>query len=430
MINKLNQFIDSRLVVSQPQYTLISFFLLINYVFFIHFQQKGFLLTWPFITILHGVTVLMCAATIFRSQWPNLLKAAFPIYWYTFIMYCLIFFPALLFLISGSSLIAIMNILLSSFLLIITTYWLDSMILLLVGSSLAFIVFYSVIQIHYQYPLVYFMRGLDFLLGHPGAAWFYLWTVIVAVFFSRNIAKNRENLQLKKQINAMRIVAGSVAHELRTPLLTINSGVKSTLDFLKSINTEPTAIDKKHHQQRALKVAKNEITAANTMIDMLLMNLNQRVFQDYYESFYIKDCVNCVLTRYPFQSAVERQKVTFRCENNFKLTGNKTMLIHVFFNLIKNSLYFIKAAEKGDICISAIQKVDQYQIIVRDTGLGIDADVLPYIFDQFFSRRKNGAGLGLSFCKMIIKQFGGNIQCQSQLHEYTEFTLTFPVKGG
>jgi len=53
--------------------------------------------------------------------------------------------------------------------------------------------------------------------------------------------------------------------------------------------------------------------------------------------------------------------------------------------------------------------------------------MLPKIFDRFFSSTHHGSGIGLAFCKLVMQAYGGNITCQSQQGEFTEFVLSFPV---
>ncbi|MDF4957050.1 response regulator, partial [Vibrio parahaemolyticus] len=59
---------------------------------------------------------------------------------------------------------------------------------------------------------------------------------------------------------------------------------------------------------------------------------------------------------------------------------------------------------------------------------GIDSSILHKIFDDFFSYQKSGgSGLGLGYCQRVMRSFGGRIECQSELNEFTEFYLYFPV---
>jgi signal transduction histidine kinase len=56
------------------------------------------------------------------------------------------------------------------------------------------------------------------------------------------------------------------------------------------------------------------------------------------------------------------------------------------------------------------------------------SDVVKHVFDRFFSCTPHGAGIGLTYCKMAMETFRGNITCQSVDGEYTLFTLTFPAR--
>ena len=66
------------------------------------------------------------------------------------------------------------------------------------------------------------------------------------------------------------------------------------------------------------------------------------------------------------------------------------------------------------------------KVFFKDTGKGISAEILPRIFDRFFSKTLHGAGVGLTFCRMVTQSLGGKITCSSIENEYTLFTLFFP----
>jgi signal transduction histidine kinase len=103
------------------------------------------------------------------------------------------------------------------------------------------------------------------------------------------------------------------------------------------------------------------------------------------------------------------------------------MMTHILFNLLKNALYYIEASGKGDIHIWLENDEGKNTLHFKDTGPGISATLLPSIFERFFSRRKHGTGMGLAFCKSVMQEIRGDIQCRSKEGEYTEFVLTFPT---
>jgi signal transduction histidine kinase len=67
-------------------------------------------------------------------------------------------------------------------------------------------------------------------------------------------------------------------------------------------------------------------------------------------------------------------------------------------------------------------------IDVEDDGVGIPADVLPRLFDPFFSTKEGGSGLGLALTQQIVKDHGGDLAVQSTVGSGTTFTVSVPAK--
>ena len=133
---------------------------------------------------------------------------------------------------------------------------------------------------------------------------------------------------------------------------------------------------------------------------------------------------------YPF-AAGEQGRI--RVEGgDFELFGPQTLLIHVLHNLIKNALDGVHAAGKGDIRLALESGSDWNRLTVTDTGSGIAPEVMPRIFDEFFSLKGpgRGTGMGLPFCRRVMNDLGGDIACRSILGEYTRVELRFPPIAG
>ncbi len=113
---------------------------------------------------------------------------------------------------------------------------------------------------------------------------------------------------------------------------------------------------------------------------------------------------------------------------DWHFVGSDTLLMHVLFNLLKNALYAIRIAHQGHIEITARQDGDSCVLTIRDSAMGIPPSVQRRIFDPFFSTKlaDNGSGVGLTFCRRVMEAFGGRIQCESVVGEYTLFTLRLP----
>ena len=113
-----------------------------------------------------------------------------------------------------------------------------------------------------------------------------------------------------------------------------------------------------------------------------------------------------------------------------EILGDPESLLRVFINIIGNATKY--TPENGRISISA--KSDDYHVTVRisDTGAGIPADKLPFIFEPFYRVRgkegqQSGSGLGLTFCKRIMELHGGEIAASSVEGQGSTFLLKFPT---
>lgn len=247
-----------------------------------------------------------------------------------------------------------------------------------------------------------------------------------------------QNEVIKQQANLFKHLSATVAHELRTPLLSIEMGIEGIKVYLpEMINAYQIA--KEQHvavpfiSPRVITLLneitvsiKNEVTTANLFIDMLLANIREEKFST--ETHIISNILTTIqeaLARYPLLDE-QRELIHVKTQTDFNYKGPSELLIHVLFNLLKNALYYIKKVSKGEIQIWAELKNNVNELHFKDTGAGIAPEVLPHIFERFFSNTYHGTGVGLTYCKMVMESFGGDIRCHSIQGEYTEFILTFP----
>ena len=111
---------------------------------------------------------------------------------------------------------------------------------------------------------------------------------------------------------------------------------------------------------------------------------------------------------------------------NFKITGDKTKLQEVFWNLLKNA--YEATLPKGQISLIAQNKKDRILIQIKDTGCGIPSEELSRIFEPFVTFKKNGTGLGLSICRQIIESHHGVIEVISEVGLGSTFSIEIPAK--
>jgi len=245
--------------------------------------------------------------------------------------------------------------------------------------------------------------------------------------------------ETRHQLKGMSIVGASIAHELRTPLTLIKNAVISLRHLLppliqgyKAAQSQqlPIPVLNRHHialLKTVVDQLEQPVDQAHHVIEMLLANIQAFIQgQTQLARCSMKRCIQQALARYPFVTE-KKPAIVWDDLLDFEFEGQEWSMIHVLFNLLKNALYFIDQAGKGEIHIWLNQQSDHNTLHFKDTGAGIQKKYLSQIFDPFFTQLTNkGHGIGLAFCQMTLELWGGSIQCQSVYHHYTEFILRFP----
>ena len=264
----------------------------------------------------------------------------------------------------------------------------------------------------------------------------YVTAVLVGSITNRNV-----DVILSEKLKAASAIGANLAHELRTPLASIRGIARGVDNFMPALmdaykkaresglEVQPLRDSQVDQLISALNTIENEVDYSNTIIDMLLVNTADKPLTDpEAEQFSVRECVEEAIDRYPFNNSGERELTSFEIENDFTIHAPRLLVIHILFNLIKNSLYYVQQAGGGRIVISATNVQDGKQIVVHDNGAGIPQHIQPHIFERFYTTTitGQGAGIGLSFCKMVMDSIGGAISCESTPGNYTTFTLTFP----
>jgi two-component system CAI-1 autoinducer sensor kinase/phosphatase CqsS len=266
----------------------------------------------------------------------------------------------------------------------------------------------------------------------------YLFSLIAGSIFS-----HRNELLKQERLFVMSAIGSNIAHELRTPLQGIQSGLAGLKRYLPALIDGYRAAKENRLQVPRIRSAhlaaldelitriENEIEYSHGFIGMLLMNSGKlQIDTSQFGWVSVRHCIEAAIERYPFSSAEDRKKVMLDPNGNFSFYGSDVLFSHVLFNLIKNALWYIHKAGKGDIRIKIVPGGERDLVVFRDGGAGIHPMVLPNIFDQFYSTQDSakGAGIGLSFCKLAMESFGGTIKAASEYGSYAEFTMSFSRK--
>lgn len=209
------------------------------------------------------------------------------------------------------------------------------------------------------------------------------------------------------QIQNIKSLAGSIAHETRNPL----SAIRSASELIRDNLTQAIEL---------LDLISISSSRGLSIVDIILQNIrDEEIDKSAFINLSIANIVKLAIKEFAFESEEEKELININLENDFNFKGNKTLMIFVLLNLLRNSIYH-KA--KINIWLDSDKKC----LYFKDNGIGICKDKLPYIFDNFFtSNKKSGTGLGLPFCKRVMQAFGGYISCKSVEGEGVLFCLKF-----
>jgi signal transduction histidine kinase len=107
--------------------------------------------------------------------------------------------------------------------------------------------------------------------------------------------------------------------------------------------------------------------------------------------------------------------------------GNPNALSQVVLNLITNARDAMPNGGRMSIVTSRVSEArDAVELVVADSGHGMNADTLPRIFDPFYTTKPTGTGLGLSIVYGIVQDHGGTITAESTPREGTRFVVRLP----
>lgn len=250
-----------------------------------------------------------------------------------------------------------------------------------------------------------------------------------------NNSINHNPLTQAEKLDLLHAFTCSMGHELRTPLATANMALGSIKDELPvlldayekakkaGLCSSDVSVKSMDELDKICEGGLLSIRASFNVIDMLIVKagISSLEKSDFTQQS-ILNCIENAIKGYPFHED-QREKINIDCQEDFIFFGHTVAMTHVLFNLIKNSLWH--AADRK-ITIKTESAKDRNQLYFIDAGQGIAADVLPHIFEQFYSKTTHGAGIGLSFCKIVMESMGGSIACDSKKGEYTKFILSFP----
>ena len=247
------------------------------------------------------------------------------------------------------------------------------------------------------------------------------------LFYFRNQVEHENKVSLAKSFGA------GIAHEMRNPL----SGLLTSIDVIQSILPNPKSGDQKgqyalsNEEVIQLREVGDEameiIHSGNETIDLLLTSIDEnRVSRSTFKKHSAQAVVEDAIDSFNYKRSADKSAISLDVQSNFEFLGSDTLLKYVMYNLFKNAFHH-RSPEDFHIHVTMCGDEVTNQIMVTDNGSGISSDVIRRIFQDFYTTGQSGNyGLGLPFCQKVMRSFGGEIKCQSEVGQWTQFTMIFP----
>ncbi|MFD1177924.1 sensor histidine kinase [Paenibacillus puldeungensis] len=224
---------------------------------------------------------------------------------------------------------------------------------------------------------------------------------------------------LQQQEKLRKNLTADIAHELRTPIATIQSHIEAFQDGVWE--PSPDKLEVCHEQVVRLVKLIHDLEYLTALENPMLklqrekVNLNEVV----------RNSVNAVKGQFTHKNII----LDIEAKQEIYINGDYDRLVQVFSNLLNNAY---KYTSEGSICVSISESTTDAEVSITDTGTGIAPDELPLIFERFYrgdksrNRKTGGAGIGLAIVKAIVEAHGGTVHVNSIVEHGTQFCVRIP----
>ena len=220
-----------------------------------------------------------------------------------------------------------------------------------------------------------------------------------------------KDLEKEKQIQTSLF---KITHEIKNPMA-VCKGYLDMLDINNRDQVKKYIPIVKEEIERTLIILQDFLSITKTKIEKDLMDVNMLV----------EDVVNS------FSPIMKQNNINSNInllDEEIYINGDYNRLTQVLINIIKNSIEAIdKETGKIDVTTKKIDNI--FEIVIKDNGIGMNQETLSRISEPFFTTKKSGTGLGVSFSKEILRAHGADIKYNSIQENGTTVRITIPIEN-
>ncbi|PYT18090.1 MAG: hypothetical protein DMG59_05465 [Acidobacteria bacterium] len=236
------------------------------------------------------------------------------------------------------------------------------------------------------------------------------------------LASALRRLEEQDRLVSLGMLSASVAHELNTPLAVLNGSIEKLIETTRDPHTLDRLARMQRVTQRLRRISESLVDFAKTR--------NQQM-----EPLAVRPLVDEAWGLVAIDEKSSGVEFFNQVRPEDHVIGNSDRLVQVFVNLLRNALNAIESSPgRIDVGSRHQQRAGQewITITVEDNGPGIDADILPEIFDAFVTTRLDarGTGLGLTVAEGIITQHGGTIAASNRADGGACLEVSLPAGRG
>ncbi|HRE99267.1 MAG TPA: ATP-binding protein [Pirellulaceae bacterium] len=227
------------------------------------------------------------------------------------------------------------------------------------------------------------------------------------------------NEELRSRSNELAELAGSLAHEIKTPLSVIRLNVELIAEDLAELD-HPEA---RRLMQRVAVVQRQCSRLEGLLNDFLRLT---RLSHLELTAGSLNHLLGQVLDFFEAEAKRRGVEILRYLETDLPaVMMDKPTLQAALTNMVKNAMESMPAG--GELVVRTRMTRTGVAVDLIDTGIGIDSSTLLKMFEPFYTTKEGGSGLGLPMAKKVIEAHGGVIHVQSEVERGTQFTLEFPT---
>lgn len=245
----------------------------------------------------------------------------------------------------------------------------------------------------------------------------------------------------KERLASLGQMIGGIAHNLKTPIMSISGATEGLSDLIKEYDEsieDPEVTVKDHHEiANDMNVWIEKIKShLSYMSDIITAIKGQAVsFEDQTSTeFTVDELIKMVniLMKHELKSALIDMDIKINVEDNLVINGNINSLIQVINNIISNAIqaYSSKGMSNEKILLEISSDTSNLSINITDNAGGLPKQVQEKLFKEMITTKgKNGTGLGLFMSYSNLKaHFGGNLSYKTEEGKGTTFSIVIPIK--